>query len=90
MKKLALACAALATIALGVPSVASAEEFSVRVGGDRDTYRDRGEYRTSREFRGARAEYGYDRHDRGLHRGWYKDRGERAVIIKKRHRHWDD
>jgi hypothetical protein len=52
-------------------------------------YRDR-EYRTSREFRGARAEYGYDRHDRGLHRGWYKDRGERTVIIKKRHRHWDD
>jgi hypothetical protein len=25
-----------------------------------------------------------------LHRGWYKDRGERTVIIKKRHRHWDD
>jgi len=21
---------------------------------------------------------------------WYKDRGERTVIIKKRHRHWDD
>jgi hypothetical protein len=53
-------------------------------------YRDGGDYRTSREFRGARAEYGYDRHDRGLHRGWYKDRGERTVIIKKRHRHWDD
>jgi hypothetical protein len=25
-----------------------------------------------------------------LHRGWYKDRGERTVIIKKRHRHWED
>jgi hypothetical protein len=25
-----------------------------------------------------------------LHRGWYKDRGERTVIIKRRHRHWDD
>ena len=87
MKRLVLACAALATMALSVPSVASAEEFSVRVGGDRDMYRDR-EYRASREFRGARAEY--DRHDRGLHRGWYKDRGERTVIIKKRHRHWDD
>ena len=60
MKKLALACAALATIALGLPSVATAEEFSVRVGGDRGMYRDGGDYRTSREFRGARAEYGYD------------------------------
>jgi hypothetical protein len=39
------------------------------------------------DFRRSRAEfYG---HDRGLHRGWYKDRGERTVIIKKR-RHWDD
>ena len=35
MKKLVLACAALATIAIGLPSVASAEGFSVRVGGDR-------------------------------------------------------
>jgi hypothetical protein len=25
-----------------------------------------------------------------LHRGWHKDRGERTVIIKNRHRHWDD
>jgi len=90
MKRLVLACAALATMALSVPSVANAQGFSVHVGGDRDVYRDRGEYRTTREFRGARAEYGYDRHDRGLHRGWYKDRGERTVIIKKRHRHWDD
>jgi hypothetical protein len=38
MKKLVLACAALATI-VGLPSVASAEEFSVRVGGDRGMYR---------------------------------------------------
>src|SRR5215207_3552881 len=68
MKKLALACAALATIALAIPTVANAEEFSVRVGGDRGMYRDGGDYRTRREFRGARAEYGYDRHDRGAHR----------------------
>ena len=40
MKKLALACAALATIAIGLPSVASAEEFSVRVGGDRGMYQE--------------------------------------------------
>jgi hypothetical protein len=89
MKKIVLACAALATIVVA-PSIASAEDFSVRVGGDRGMYRDGGDYRTSREFRGSRAEYGYDRHDRGLHRGWYKDRGERTVIIKKRHGHWDD
>jgi hypothetical protein len=53
MRKLVLACAALATLGLGVPMGASAEELSVGVGGDRDTYRDRGEYRTSREFRGG-------------------------------------
>jgi hypothetical protein len=52
MKKFALARVALATIAFA-PTVASAEEFSVRVGGERDMYRDRAEYRTSREFRGA-------------------------------------
>jgi hypothetical protein len=88
MKKLALAYVALASLVFA-PAVASAEEFSVRVGGERDMYRDRGEYRT-REFRGARAEYGYDRHDRGLHRGWYKDRGGRTLIIRRHHRHWDD
>jgi hypothetical protein len=89
MKKLALAYVALAATAF-IPTVASAEEFNVRVGGERDMYRDRGEYRDGREFRGARAEYGYDRNDRGLHRGWYKDRGERTVIIKRRHRDWDE
>ena len=40
MKKLVLAGAALATIALGLPSIATAEEFSVRVGGDRGMHRD--------------------------------------------------
>jgi hypothetical protein len=89
MKKLALACAGLATIVIA-PSIASAAEFGVRVGGDRGMYRDGSDYRMNREFRGARAEYGYDRQDRGSHRGWYKDRGERTVIIKRRHRHWDD
>jgi hypothetical protein len=84
MKKLALVFAGLATIAIAAPTVASAEEFSVRVGGDRDIHRG---YHEGRQFRGARAEY-YG-HDRGLHRGWYKDRGERTVIIKKR-RHWED
>jgi hypothetical protein len=33
-------------------------------------YRDRG-------FRGARAEFAYGEHDRGLHRGWYPRRASR-------------
>jgi hypothetical protein len=85
MKRLAYACAALATLAIAIPTIASAEEFGIRVGGDRDMHRDR-------EFRGARAEFAYGEHDRGLHRGWY--RGERhghdRMVIIKRHRHWDD
>ena len=88
MRKLAFVIAGLATIAVAAPTIASAEEFTFRVGGDRGMHRDyRDGYRDSREFRGARAEY--RGHDRGLHRGWYKDRGERVVIIKKR-KHWHD
>jgi hypothetical protein len=85
MRKLSLALAALATIAIAAPTVASAEEFGVgvRVGGDRD----RGEFRDHREFRGARAEF--RDHDRGWHRGWDRDRGSRTVIIKHRHHNWD-
>jgi len=82
MKKLSCVLAALAALAVAAPTVASAQGFSVRVGSDRDYYRDR-------DYRAPRAEF-YAR-DRGLHRGWYKhDDGERTVIIK-RHRHdWDD
>jgi hypothetical protein len=87
MKKLTLALATLATIAVAAPTIASAEEFGVRIGGDRDMYRDRGEYRERGEFRGARAEY--RDHDRGWHRGWDSDRSDRVVVIKKRHRDWD-
>lgn len=82
MKKLSYVLAALATIAVGVPTIASATEFSVRIGGDRDYYRD---------YRAPRAEfYGYDR---GWHRGWYhRDRdydSDRTVVIR-RHHYWDD
>jgi hypothetical protein len=81
MKKISCVLAAVATIAVAAPTVASAEGFSFRVGGDRDYYRDRDDYR------GSRAEF-YQR-DRGLHRGWYNHDGDRRVIIR-RHRHWDD
>ena len=81
MKKLSCVLAALATIVVAAPTVASAQGFSVRVGGDRDYYRDR-------DYRGSRAEF--YRHDRGLHRGWYKHDGDRTVIIKRQHRYWDD
>jgi hypothetical protein len=82
MKKLSCVLAALATIAVAAPSVASAQEFSFRAGSDRDYYRDRDDY-----YRGPRV--GIYEHDRGLHRGWYDHDGDRTVIIK-RHRHWDD
>ena len=80
MKKLSYVLAALATIAVGVPTIASANDFGVRIGGYRDYYRD---------DRGPRVEfYG---HDRGWHRGWYhRDRdydGNRTVVIRRHH--WD-
>lgn len=90
MKKLSYVLAALATIAVGVPTIASATEFGVRIGGDRDYYRIGGDrdYYVDRDYRSPRVEF-YE-HDRGWHRGWYHhdyDRG-RGVVI---HRHyWDD
>ena len=80
MRKLSCVLAALATIAVAAPTVASAQGFSVRIGGDRDYYRDRYYY-------GPRAEF--YAHDRGLHRGWYKHDGDRTVIIRRGH-YWDD
>ena len=83
MRKLSLALAAIATIAVAAPTIASAEDFgvNVRVGGDH--FRDRGEFRGHREFRGAHAEF------RDHDRGWHRDRGDRTVIITRRHHHHD-
>jgi hypothetical protein len=81
MKKISCVLAALATIAIAAPTVASAEGFSFRVGGDQDYYRDRDDYRDSRAQ--------FYQHDRGLHRGWYNHDGDRRVIIERR-RHWND
>jgi hypothetical protein len=82
MKKMSCVLAALATIAVAAPTVASAEGFSFRVGGDREYYRDRDDYRGPRvEFYG---------HDRGYHRGWHNRDGDRTVIIKRHQRYWDD
>ncbi len=82
MQKVSCVLAALATIAVAAPTVASAQSFDFRVGSDRDRY-----YRDRDDYRGPRAEF-YE-HDRGLHRGWYNHDRDRAVIIK-RHHHWED
>jgi len=77
MKKLFCVLAALATVAVAAPTIASAESFGVRIGSDRDYYRDRD------DFRGPRAEF-YE-HDRGMDRGWYRHGGDRTVVIKRHH-----
>lgn len=73
MKKLSYVLAALATVAVAVPTIASAGEFGVRIGSDRDYYSD---------HYGPRAEfYAHDR-------GWYDRDADRTVVIK-RHHHYD-
>jgi len=48
MKKVSYILAALATIAVAAPTIASAQGFDFRLGGDRNCYRD--------DYRGPRAE----------------------------------
>ena len=79
MRKISCVLAALATIAVAAPTVASAQGFSV--GSDRDYY-----YRDRDYYRSPRAEF--YAHDRGLHRGWYNHEGDRTVVIR-RHHYWD-
>lgn len=76
MRRLSYVLAAIVTLAAAAPTIASAQEFGFRFGGDRDYHRDR--------------DYGYDRgYDRGWHRGMYNHDRDRTVIIR-RHHHWDD
>jgi hypothetical protein len=80
MRKLSYTLAALATLAIGVPTAASAGGFGVYVGGDRDYYGDR--------YYGGPSVRFYE-HDRGLHRGWYRPRyyDDRGIVIRRHY--WD-
>jgi hypothetical protein len=74
MKKFGYVLAAVATIVIAAPSIASAETVVIKRGGHHYGY-------------GARAEMGRH-HDRGWHRGWDRGhRGDRVVVIKRRHHH---
>jgi len=80
MKKVSCVLAALATIAVAAPTVASAEGFGFRVGPDRDTM--------ATVITIAAPALKFYGHDRGWRRGWYHHDGDRIII--RRHRYWDD
>ncbi|GKQ52212.1 hypothetical protein [Bradyrhizobium sp. Ce-3] len=69
MKKIGFVLAAIGTLAVAVPSIASAETVVIKRG--HHHHWDRGW--------GSRAEM---RHDRGWHRGWHHDH-DRAVVIRR-------
>jgi hypothetical protein len=68
MKKFGYVLAALGTIVIAAPSIASAETTIIKRGGYHHGY-------------GARAEF-REHHDRGWHRGW-RGHNDRVVIVKK-------
>jgi hypothetical protein len=89
MKKFGYIIAALATIAIAAPTMASAEKIVIKSGHhDRDGYRghraDKIVIRGRHE--GARAEF-REHGDRGWHRGWRHGHGDRVVVIKRGHHH---
>jgi hypothetical protein len=79
MRELTFVIAALATLAVGTPTLANAN-VDANPSGDRDYYGDR--------YDGPRARF-YE-HDRGWHRGWYHHEyhSDRGVVI--RNHHWND
>jgi hypothetical protein len=76
MRKLSYTLAALAALAIGGSTAASAGGLGVYVGGDRPYYGDR--------YYGGPSVRFYE-HDRGLHRGWYHRNyyGDRDVVIRR-------
>ncbi|AUC95451.1 MULTISPECIES: hypothetical protein [Bradyrhizobium] len=72
MKKIGFVVAAIAALAVAIPSMASAETIVIKRGG----------HHHWNHGWGTRAEM---RHDRGWHRGWHHDH-DRTVIIR-RHRY---
>jgi hypothetical protein len=77
MKKFGYIIAALGTIAIAAPSIASAQDLVVR-GGDRDHHERRGEFREHRaEFREHR--------DHGWHEGWRRHHDKVVIIKHRRH-----
>jgi len=75
MKKIGFVVAALGALAIAAPTLASAETVVIKRGG---YHHHHGPYGARAEFRGHR--------DHGWHRG---HRGDRVVVIKRSHRHWD-
>ena len=67
--------AAAAALTLAVPTMGSAQDLNVRIGGDH----------VARHAPAARVVV---HEDRGYHRGWRHARAQRVVIVKRSHRHW--
>jgi hypothetical protein len=76
MKKFILVVAALATLAVSAPTIASAQGVDVRIAGDREINRDRGEFRGDRDRGEIRGDRDRGDRDRGEIRG---DRDRREM-----------
>ncbi|HAP14100.1 MAG TPA: hypothetical protein DEA80_10150 [Afipia sp.] len=78
MKKFGFVVAAVAALAIAVPSIASAQTVVVKTG-------DRGMHRGHHhgEYRGARAEM-------HRHHGWHRGHDKKVIVIKRGHHHHHD